>query len=94
MTEMFEQVKVPVLFFMSRNDPSSVRETGFYFKILLKKNNGSRSILLADQTHGFANRGDLKKPKVKAAYEKVMLESLKFYHEHLGGDAPVAPATQ
>lgn len=92
MDEMFRQVKVPLLYAPGWNDPASLRDNGYYMKILKENNSASRSILFKDQVHGFANRSDLRVEKNLKAYEKFMYETLNFYHEQLGGDKPSAPA--
>jgi len=81
--DLLRMSKCPALFLPAGNDPSSVKQNGSYFKILQEVNPGSKCVVYSNMSHGYLNRGDLRKPEIKAVYESAMNEIKDYYEQYL-----------
>eukprot|EP00924_Labyrinthula_sp_SR-Ha-C_P009145 maker-scaffold_2-snap-gene-14.33-mRNA-1 protein AED:0.00 eAED:0.00 QI:112/1/1/1/1/1/2/97/280 len=77
--ECLEGIKIPVLLMPTPQEPKSVMKGGDAEKIL----DDVQIEEFMDVKHGFGPRGDLKDPKVKAAYEKAMNLMFEFFKNKL-----------
>ena len=78
-SEMVDQVRVPLLFLMSWNDPQRWKpEGGHLFERVRERNPGSRTVDFPTMMHGFMNRGDMKLPHVKKEVERGIEEIKTF----------------
>ena len=84
---MMKGVSVPLYYMPAWTDPPSLRPGGHYIQLLNENGGkGSKSLLFRNQVHGWANRGDIRDPKVKVDVERFMDETLAFFKEHISGE--------
>ena len=89
MEQMLRAVSVPLLYCPSWNDPPSLREGGYWMKLLNEGGGkGSKSVLFNNQIHGWAIRADIRVPQNKRDFDKLMSLMLDFFAEHLEGKVP------
>jgi len=81
--QLYEQIKVPILYLPGSNDPYWLKENGSVWAAIKKTSPESKCVTFPDMIHGWVNRGDIRVPNVKRDYEKAMEEIKGFYEKHL-----------
>jgi dienelactone hydrolase len=94
--QVVERIKCPLLLLLASSDSKDLRPDGEILKILHRSKvdptigTRCKSVLYDTVPHGFANRGDIRDPKMKIVVEDAMKEAKEFLYKNLHED-PFVP---
>ena len=77
--EMYSQIKCPVLFLPSSDDPKWYRPDGADFLEIKRVSPESKSVVYMDMIHGWVNRGDIRLENIKTQVEDAMAHTKEYF---------------